>query len=257
MQALIYDGTFDGFLTAVFAVYEYKFTDAAIYKEAAFNGNVFEKVHTVVTNAAQATRVWTGMQKKLSLDGSGQFYKTFLSELPGIENTLLQYAQYLFAAPGNMESDYSHPAVLTVYQTARKVHREKHRMEAFVRFQQTADGLFYAIVEPDYNVLPLISRHFEERYADQRWLIWDGKRRYGIYYDLKSVTTVQLSFEASTNGGKDISAVYDEKELLYQKLWQQYFKNVNIPARKNTRLHLQHMPSRYWKYLPEKRKHFP
>jgi probable DNA metabolism protein len=125
-------------------------------------------------------------------------------------------------------------------------------MEAFVRFQQTADNLYYAIIEPDYDVLPLLTKHFQDRYADQRWLIWDNKRRYGIYYDLQTVAVVTVSFEAETNNGKDISIVYDAKEELYQQLWQQYFKSVNIPARKNTRLHLQHMPMRYWKYLPEK-----
>ena len=58
-------------------------------------------------------------------------------------------------------------------------------MEAFVRFQLTKDGLYYCIIQPDYNVLPLISNHFEKRYADQRWLIYDSRRKYGIYYDLK------------------------------------------------------------------------
>jgi probable DNA metabolism protein len=43
--------------------------------------------------------------------------------------------------------------VLTVQQTSRKVHREKHRMEAFVRFQLTKDQLYFAIVQPDFNVL--------------------------------------------------------------------------------------------------------
>jgi probable DNA metabolism protein len=88
-----------------------------------------------------------------------------------------------------MEEDYSHPAVLTVFQTAKKVWREKHRMEAFVRFQRTADGLYYAIIEPDYNVLPLIAEHFQTRYADQRWMIYDARRRYGMYYDLNTVQT--------------------------------------------------------------------
>jgi probable DNA metabolism protein len=46
----------------------------------------------------------------------------------------------------------------------------------------------------------------------------------------------------------------DEKEELYQRLWQQYFTSVNIAARKNTKLHIQHMPKRYWKFLPEKQK---
>jgi probable DNA metabolism protein len=45
----------------------------------------------------------------------------------------------------------------------------------------------------------------------------------------------------------------DEKEELYQHLWQQYFSTLNIAARKNLKLHIQHMPKRYWRYLVEKK----
>jgi len=254
MYVLLYDGSFDGFLSAVFDVYYYKFEAPHIVSEPHFNGNIFENVHTVVTNQKHSTRVWTGLTKKTSPEAVQQVYKTFLSGLPNIENVLLQFIQYAFGSPLAIETDYGNAAVLAVHQTARKVAREAHRMEAFVRFQQTADGLFYAIIEPDFNVLPLLTTHFKDRYADQRWMIWDGKRRYGIYYDLSDVATVQVTFDTHTNSGKDISAVYDENEALYQQLWQQYFKSVNIAARKNTKLHIQHMPVRYWKYLPEKQR---
>ncbi|MES2689093.1 MAG: DUF4130 domain-containing protein, partial [Bacteroidota bacterium] len=44
----------------------------------------------------------------------------------------------------------------------------------------------------------------------------------------------------------------DEHEEWYRQLWAGYFKHTNIPSRKNIKLHLQHVPKRYWKYLPEK-----
>ncbi len=80
-----------------------------------------------------------------------------------------------------------------------------------------------------------------------------AKRKYGIYFDLHQTTEVQINFLKETNKGKDAKAVWSENEEMYQQLWQQYFKSVNIAARKNTKLHLQHMPRRYWKYLPEKK----
>ena len=41
-------------------------------------------------------------------------------------------------------------------------------------------------------------------------------------------------------------------ETDYQELWKAYFKSVDIPERRNLKLHLQHVPKRYWKYLVEK-----
>ncbi|RYE25413.1 MAG: DUF4130 domain-containing protein, partial [Sphingobacteriales bacterium] len=39
---------------------------------------------------------------------------------------------------------------------------------------------------------------------------------------------------------------------MYQLLWKSYFNNSNIKERKNMKLHIQHIPRRYWKYLTEK-----
>jgi len=252
MQPVIYDGTFEGWLTAVFEVYEYKFSEVNITTKERFQPDVFNNSHETFYNREKAERVWKGLSAKLSAAALSQIYKAFLSEENGTENVLLQYAQYAFSQKQTIESDYSNAAVLTVVQTAKKVHREKHRMEAFIRFQLTGDGLFYAVCQPDFNVLPLIEKHFKNRYADQRWLIYDSSRKYGIYYNLSAVETVQLSFNENTANGKNIEIILDEKELLYQQLWQQYFNSVNIKARKNTKLHIQHMPKRYWKHLPEK-----
>lgn len=251
MHTVTYDGSFDGFLCAVFDVYEYKMDDVEICLAHEANANIFEKMHAARMNTEHSTRVWKGLEKKLSSDGLKQVYRAFLSGLPGMENILLRYIQYVFSSKISVEQDFSNPYVLEVQQVAKKVWREKHRMEAFVRFSKTADGLFYSVIEPEHDVLPLISRHFEDRYADQPWLIYDARRRYGIHYNLEQVSEVSLTFSDSVTGS-GISSVYDESEDIYQQLWKQYFKSVNIPARKNTRLHLQHMPKRYWKYLVEK-----
>lgn len=252
MITVVYDGTFEGLLTAVFDVYEYKLTDINIVTKDCFQANVCNQHHESFADRQKAERVWKGLTAKISAAALSQLYRAFLSEEKEIENRILQYIQYAFSKPQSIECDYSNAAVLTVIQTAKKVYREKHRMEAFIRFQLTADHLYYAICQPDFNVLPIIEKHFKSRYADQRWLIYDSKRKYGIYYNLEKVETIEICFDAQTNNGKSIAIISDEKEELYQRLWQQYFTSVNIVARKNTKLHIQHMPKRYWKYLPEK-----
>lgn len=249
MHTVLYDGSFGSFLSAVFDVYEYKFDDVQIRRRESFKGNIFGLVHETQDNREKAERVYKGLQKKLSEDALKDFYQAFLSEIEGIEDSLLLFARYVFASNAAVEKDFSNEAVLQISQVSRKVWREKHRMEAFVRFKKTGDGLFYSLIEPDYNVLPLIASHFKARYADQCWLIYDGKRGYGIHYDKKIVTEVKVDFNDLSSSE---ASVYDEKEEIFQQLWQQYFKSVNIIARKNTRLHLHHMPRRYWKHLVEK-----
>jgi len=253
MTTVIYDGSFEGLLTAVFEIYEYKITDPELCAAGNATAALFGNTHTVITDAQKFERVYAKLRQKLTPNALAQLCNSFLSELKDIPAVIYRYIVYVLASKTAVENNFNHPDVFCIQQTSRKVHREKHRMEAFVRFQLTKDDLYYCLVQPDYNVLPLISHHFEKRYADQRWLIYDSRRKYGIYYDLHTVEQVFLDFAHNPNDAKAIAAISDEKEELYQRLWQQYFSSVNIAARKNMKLHIQHISKRYWRYLVEKK----
>ncbi|OXA71082.1 DNA metabolism protein [Flavobacterium aquidurense] len=252
MTQIIYDGTYEGWVTAVFEIYEYKLKDIVFAQNEASADLLFSTNHIVITDEVKVKRVLSGLQKRLSKNGFQGLYNAFLSETNKVEEIMFRYIQYVLLSPVNVEDDFGNNDVLELRKAIRLTGKEAHRMEAFVRFQLTKDQLYYAIVEPDCNVLPLIENHFKSRYADQRWLIYDAKRKYGIYYDLKSVSTVALQFNTETNSSKFLAEISDEGEELFQDLWRNYFKSVNIESRKNTKLHLQHMPKRYWKNLTEK-----
>jgi probable DNA metabolism protein len=247
MDTLIYDHTFEGFLSAVFHVYEYKLKEVKICRSAAV---LFDTVTHVDTDVIKAERVWTGLSKKLSAAGLQSLYCSYLADTICEEDNMLAYIRYALSSSRNIETDYSDFAVMRLQRVERMVHRESHRMKAFIRFQLTKDEIYYAAIEPDFNVLPLVQKHFEKRYADQKWLIYDLRRSYGIYYDLDTTQIVQITFDDKSTG--DIALYMDDKEELYQTLWQQYYKSTNIPGRKNMKLHIQHTPKRYWKYLSEK-----
>lgn len=251
MTSVVYDGSFEGFLTAVFEVCEYKFHDLALSSNNA-PLPLFGQQHIVHTSPEKAERVLKKLRSLLSAPVCKKIYEAHLSEQEDIANVLLRFIQYGLKSGRAACDDFSHEAVLTLHQTLKKVHRERHRMEAFIRFQQSADGLFFATAEPDFDVLPLISTHFAKRYADQRWLIYDNKRKYGILYDLKEAHVVEQSPADNTGTALTPLISLHEEEEKFQELWQEYFKSVNIKERKNTKLHVRHMPKRYWKYLTEK-----
>lgn len=253
MTQLIYDGTFEGLLTAVFEVYERKLDSVRISGPRYDSSLGLFGSLEVQADKHKAARVLKGLRKKLSPGALKNLYWCFLSEIDGIESHILSFARYAFASTQSIEEDFGHPAVIEIAQVARMVGREKHRFEAFVRFQEGDGHLFYATIDPDYNVLPLIVPHFKRRYAAQDWLIYDTKRRYGMHYSSadETVSEVQISLQAAESANQ-AAVAFDEKELHYQSLWKHYFKHTNIPARKNMKLHLQHVPRRYWKYLVEK-----
>ncbi|HEX8021715.1 TIGR03915 family putative DNA repair protein [Mucilaginibacter sp.] len=251
MNTLVYDGTFEGLLTAVFEIYERKLYAVKLLKGEWRNSALFEEVIPIVTDEVRASRVLRGLRKKLSAAGVQRLYISHMAEIAGEDCNVLGFIRYVFDSEQNIEEDYGNRYVMRLSEILKMVRREKHRMEAFVRFQKLNDGTFYAAIEPDFNVLPLLIKHFKNRYADQKWMIYDIKRGYGVYYDLHDTQFIEMDFD-ELNNPINVIAAYSEDEGIYQNLWKNYFNSVNIASRKNTRLHIRHIPKRYWRHLTEK-----
>jgi probable DNA metabolism protein len=250
MTTLFYDGSFEGLLTAVFEIYDLKLQNIKIEKGEWLSTALFENVIKVVTDQNRAGRVLQGLKQRLSPSGVQRLYAAHMAAMEGEDINIIGYIKYVFDSQQNIEEDYGNKYVLRVAEMIRMIRREKHRMEAFIRFQKLQDETFYAAVEPDFNVLPLLAKHFKNRYTDQKWIIYDMRRNYGMFYDLYNVEFITLDF--ATARPDNVISSYTEDEGLYQNLWKNYFKSVNIPARKNTKLHMRHIPKRYWRFLTEK-----
>ncbi|NHF60056.1 DUF4130 domain-containing protein [Flavobacteriaceae bacterium TP-CH-4] len=251
-KILIYDGSFNGFLTTVFKAFEEKVPVADIQRNGSCQNGLFSETETVFTQMDKAKRVWKGIQAK-SNEAIKNVYFAYLSGQRGIEFVLYRYIRKLFSKNTTSTFDFSDDLILKISQLARSVGREKHRMEAFVRFQLTKDGIYFANIEPDFDVLPLISKHFRSRYADQEWIIYDVKRKYGLYHNLESVEIISLDLKEIYANSVRKNDVFQGEEYRYQDLWNDYFKSTHIKSRINRKLHTQHVPKRYWKYLSEKK----
>lgn len=251
-KTLIYDGSFNGFLTAIFIAFEQKLPHADIQRKGQSQSGLFAETETIFTNIEKAQRVWNGVKNK-SNTAIKHIYFAYLSEQSNIETLLYHYIRKLMGSKISGAHNFSDDCILKINQIAHKVGREKHRMEAFVRFQLTKDDVYFANIEPDFDVLPLISKHFRNRYADQQWIIYDVKRKYGLFYDLKTVEVISLDLTEIHTNSTEKSAAFTQEEYEFQNLWSNYFNSTNIKSRINTKLHTQHVPKRYWKYLSEKK----
>jgi probable DNA metabolism protein len=248
-----YDGSFEGLLTVLFRIYDRKSAPNSIQPADAAQGGLFAQPVAIETDETLATRTWDGLVRFMPQDARARLYHVFLSEDPERELLIFRYADMALRTGRDISENYADATVRRCQRLAQQLFREKHRMEAFVRFEKAQDGLFHATIEPDFDVLPLIGAHFTKRYADQRWLIFDKKRHYGLYYDLTRTNIVEFETSGATLRRGELSAtVLDEREPLFKILWQAYFDHVNIPERKNLKLHYRHIPRRYWKYLSEK-----
>jgi len=257
MQVYVFDNTLDGLLTAVFDSFFRKQQDVTLLAEGEQLPLFADEPHRVVTDGEKAERVWKGLEKKLSKDGLHMITVCWLSEERALNQPLFNFICKVFRLKvKGLEHNASDPDVLEVRNTCRRVLHEQLRMKQFIRFQKAKDGTYLAVVSPDHNVLPIIIDHFQDRFNDQPWLIYDAKRHYGFYYDGKTV--IRITFENETtvpfnlDNGKLNEEVLSNDDQLLQDLWRTYFKAICIKERMNPRKQLSDMPRRYWKYMTEK-----
>ena len=260
MIIYIFDNTLDGLLSAVFDSFFLHQQPDYLLAEGEQLPLFANEPHVVVTDGEKATRVWKGLEKHLSAAGLRVITISWLSEDHALNQPLFNYICKVFRQPvgaPSIENNASDDDVLAVRNTCRRVLHEQLRMKQFIRFQKAKDGTYLAVVSPDHNVLPLIIDHFQDRFNDQPWLIYDAHRHYGYYYD-GDAAPIHITFEDESavpfnlSNGKLDADVLSENDQIFQDLWRTYFKAICIKERLNPKKQLSDMPRRYWKYMTEK-----
>jgi probable DNA metabolism protein len=246
-----YDKTFEGLLTAIFDAYARRaFPDELL--AGGDPGPLFvTEEHTVITDLEKSGRVWRAIEKHLPKEVCNMLLFAWLAEEEGVDMMLVRYMRRAIDSTNDVATDFSDPDILRVKQLAQKVSNERQFLIMFTRFQKGGDDTYFAPVAPRYNALPLAVPYFRDRFGDQRWLIYDIKRRYGFYYDLETVTEVTMEDDSHLLGGKLDERLMAEDEKLFRSLWKSYFNSMAIKERINPRLQRQHMPRRFWKLLTE------
>jgi probable DNA metabolism protein len=253
MNIFSFDNTFEGLLTLVFECYSRnQFPDEILSGEGSQHV-LFGSAITISTDVRKAERVWKGIIAHSSEENAHRIYRVFLSGLTDTPLLLMKYIRLIIDSAKNVETNFSESVVVEIHKLHQKVCREAQRIHMFTRFQKTLEGSYYASYFPMYDVLPLCIPHFRDRFADQMWIIYDLKRNYGFFYDLKDVSRVVFSdLKVNPQNGQLHGSLLADDEKLFQQLWKQYFKSICILERKNDKVHRQHLPRRFWKYLPEK-----
>jgi len=135
-----------------------------------------------------------------------------------------------------------------LHAMVKAVCREEHDMHAYIRFRERPETAgpprFVAWYEPRHDVLPQVAQHFVSRMGKVSWMIatpdasvlWDGHTLHNTGPLVAHADDLQ---ELANDGG--------------EALWLTYYRSVFNPARLNTAVMQQHIPSDRWKNLPEGR----
>jgi probable DNA metabolism protein len=131
--------------------------------------------------------------------------------------------------------------VARVHAMSKSVHRDIHKMHAFVRFREmpgVEPRTFVAWFEPQHHIVEAATPFFVRRFANTPWIIVTPERR--AVWDLH-----ELKF----GPGGHRSEVPSEDAA--ESLWREYYASIFNPARLKVDSMRSHMPKKYWRNLPE------
>lgn len=238
----IYDGTFEGLLTAIYEAYYRRQEPSGILKSENLQQSLFDECIYIETDIEKSQKVYESIRKKISLRALQHIYYTYLSDYIDSGTLIYRYLKLGFKVYGKIDSMLSDQRVLDIHNTSKKVSFERHRMLGLLRFKKVSDNLFYAAIEPDHNIVPVLASHFAKRFSDQNFIIHDLKRKHAVFYN--------TSEWVLTDFDEVLPDSFDERN--YERLWKEYFTSIAIKERVNPRLQKQFMPKRYWIHLTEK-----
>lgn len=242
MKICIVENNLVSFLTAIYHYY-YTYKDTEKIISDTQKVSMLDEAINITEDLSLAKKVKEGIIKKAGNAGYQQISDAYLSCDKDKEQKIFEYLKLLFMHGKKVFTMYSIPSVIIFNDMLKKVRNETHRLKGFIRFQQMENGIFYSYFGADNDVLELIIPHFKIRFNDQQFVLHDIKRKKMAYYDGNNVNT----FLAPDS----LNITISKNEQLFSKLWKEYFNNVVIDNRKNTKLQNQFAPKKYRWFMNE------
>lgn len=243
IKLILEEDTFENFLTSIyFAFYSKKqiiYIGLDDFKELDM---LTEKI-IIKTDLSKFNKVSDAIVTKIDPLALNKIYTLYLSNYPNKGLLCFNYLKKAFKLGSNIHKHLHLKEVKELNLIERKVNLESHSFTGFLRFSLIENKYLYSIIEPDNNILELISPHFKRRFKNEYWIIHDKKRNIASIYNKVSWEIYNID----SNDFKNLENYTDK----FEELWINYFKSTTIEERINLKLQKSKMPKRYWKNILE------
>jgi len=236
--AVTFDGSFEGFLSVVYAYYYEGIVPLNIQSDDGYQQILDAEEYYIATDFQRAARVQQGIRNKISIQAEDYLAYAFLAEEDNRFMDMFRYVLLGFKVGSSVDNHLQQDYVFGVHKRARYVGKEAHLLSGFCRFAETKQGVFYSSITPVNYILPILAEHFQDRMMNQAWVIHDKKRHQAAVYDGKEYIIGDVPKSV-------IQMDYEAKEAQIQDLWVTFFDSVTIKERVNKALQRNMLPLRY------------
>ena len=238
---LLYDGTFEGFLSLVYEVYYKKLKPTKIYKTLP-NEILFEEILEINSSKESGIKVLNAIKTKFPKEILEKILNIFMCDSKEFEMALLEYIVIGFKDSKQLYN-INNSCVFYLNNLEKELFRVTHKLTGFIRFKELEDKTLYAKIESKFNVVYFLGRHFLKRFNNQNFIIHDINRKLAFVKIKNDYSIKEVAFFDEP--------IYSSNEQKFQKLWKSFFSGVTINERTNLKLQTQMVPLLYRTYMSE------
>lgn len=237
--AMLYDGSFAGFLTCVGESFRHKEYPFYFLTPGVEQISLYP-IREIPTDQPLAKEVYRALEADVSVTFRRLMTYSFLTCLPQRERNMfdLIYLAFHQAIPQDMTDD----RILILTRAIHHLIHEAHQLKGFLRFADYG-GVLVGQITPKNRVLPLLRPHFCQRLPGEAFLIHDKTHGEGLFcadhkWKIRPIEHLDLNQP-------------DQAELQCQALWRSFYHTIAIPARENPKLRQSNLPKRFWANMTE------
>ena len=238
---LLYDGSFEGFLSLIYEVYYKKLKPTNIHKILP-NEIIFDEIKDIKTDEENYKKVLQAIKSKFPKNILEKILNIFMCDSKDFEMALLEYIILGFKDVKQL-NNINNSCVFYLNSLEKELFKNVHKMYAFIRFEELEDSSLYAKLECKFNVIYFLAKHFLKRFNNQDFIIHDINRKVAFIKIKENYSIQEVAFFDEPS--------YSSSEEKFQKLWKSFFKGVTIEERLNPKLQQQLVPLIYRTYMSE------
>ena len=244
---LVCEDNIEGIMTAIYDgwVYMNKGYSVNIHPGSDYAPTFFSKFINIETDNSKAERVIRSIKIKISEEAYIAVFRTCMNFAEDKGDAVFEFLRYGYRYGARVMKMLHVPAVMRVMELSRKTSNEAHSFIEFIRFEELKGNVLYSRIEPKCDVLSQVYAHFQNRFPNENWIIYDQRRIKAAVHQ-KGMATVLVEGQ---NMDQLVKSVRKDDE--YEDLWKIFFNTIAIKERYNPKCQCTHLPKWYRKNMLE------
>lgn len=248
---LICEDSLEGVFTGIYEAYALREEHERLHIQTGEEENyrLFARYVNIDTDLEKAGKVIRTIRARLGEEAYLCICRALASKAPDKGEAV--YKTLVGALSGGMGrrvmENLTDAYVRRVFELSRRTANEINRFIEFTRFKESGEGILFAKIDAECNVIPFIMPHFSDRLPLENFIIYDVEQNiYGVHPAGKEWYII-------SDFGKNIEDLLEasEKEGEYQELFTLFCHTLAIKERNNEKLQRQLLPLRFRENMPE------